>query len=567
MFHVFLLSNIAAFYVLLTHHIHMYQLNYYDPAEEGNRLRENRWPNFGRVFGFFLSIAAIVIFGASDKFKISLAMAIFFNIASAYLGWDRTVKIPLKYTKRVIRLFVSSMILYLLLVSFCMLLAVKKMQSPLIAAVSVQALPFFAAYVMMLADYINKPIEKSINQGFIDDAKRIIAADKKLTVIGVTGSYGKTSVKNILKTLLAGDYNVLATPGNFNTTLGVVITIRQHLTPLHDIFVCEMGAKKLGEIKEICDIAKPKYGIITSIGPCHLETFGSMGNIVKTKFELQEAVEQNGGTIFLNYDNDCIRKKTVDSDKVVYFTDESPYAKYKSSQNSLHSKDVRKQNEARMQDGNSQSESYAEDMKDKNSQNELCAKDIKVDENGTSFTLNLDGKDMHFQTSLLGKHNIVNISGCIALAKKLGVSNETLVSRVKMIQPVQHRQEVLKRPFGLIIDDAYNSNPDGAKSALDTLSLFDMTKIVVTPGMIELGDEFYLRNRTFGEQIADVADYVVLVGEKQTAPIQDGLNEKGYPNDKIYIYSNMADALSFAVNLKTTNKKAVLIENDLPDNY
>lgn len=520
-----IISNIAAFYVLLTHHIHMYQLNFYSPVEEKNRLRENRWPNFGRVFGFSLSIIFIMTNSFWLPYQITFAVAILLNALSAYLGWDKTAKIPLKYTKRVIRLFITTMLLYITLIIFSLLLFTDKtiINSIPIVPIIVQILPFLTVYIMMLADYINKPVEKHINNGFINDAKKILKEKKNLTVIGVTGSYGKTSVKNTLKTLLSGDYNVLITPGNFNTALGVVITIRQHLTPIHEIFICEMGAKNVGDIKEICDIVQPKYGIITSIGSAHLETFGSIQNTIKTKFELEDSVSQNGGTIFLNYDNEHIRDKKVTSKKVTY---------------SINEKNTN-----------------------------FKAENIKVDENGSSFKLNLDGEAVKFETSLLGKHNILNIAGCVAIAKTLGISNETLVSRVKLLRPVEHRQQVLKRPFGLIIDDAYNSNPTGAKSALDTLALFDMTKIVVTPGMIELGDEFYQRNKEFGMQIADIADIVVLVGQKQTLPIQDGLKEKNYPKEKINIFSNMADALNFAINLNVNNKKAILIENDLPDNY
>ena len=142
-----------------------------------------------------------------------------------------------------------------------------------------------------------------MNRWYINDAKKIIKNCPDLLVIGITGSFGKTSVKYFLDELLSVKYNVLKTPGNFNTTLGVVKTIRSSLRATHDIFLCEMGAKNIGDIKEICDIVHPKMGIITSVGEMHLESFKSIENVRKTKFELADSLPENG-KIFLNC---CLR--------------------------------------------------------------------------------------------------------------------------------------------------------------------------------------------------------------------------------------------------------------------
>ena len=153
---------------------------------------------------------------------------------------------------------------------------------------------------------------------YINDAKRILNEMPNLLVIGITGSYGKTSMKNFLYSLLSEKYDVLKTPKNYNTTMGVVKTIREELKPTHQIFLCEMGATNVGDIKEICDIVNPKLGVITSIGPQHLESFKSIENIIKTKFELADSVKQNNGTIFLNYDNNYIKNKELDMNKITY---------------------------------------------------------------------------------------------------------------------------------------------------------------------------------------------------------------------------------------------------------
>ena len=156
--------------------------------------------------------------------------------------------------------------------------------------------------MILIADIVNKPINHMINKKYINEAKKIINGMPNLIVIGVTGSYGKTSTKNFLYKLLSSKYNVLMTPKNYNTTLGVTMTIRNELKATHEIFICEMGATRVNDIKEICDIVKPKYGIITSVGPQHLESFKTIENVIKTKFELADSIPQEG-LVLLNYDN------------------------------------------------------------------------------------------------------------------------------------------------------------------------------------------------------------------------------------------------------------------------
>lgn len=520
MIYLFLISNSLAFISLLIYHMHMYQLNSYNKIEELNWIRENKYPLFGRVFGIWISLCLFIIF---YRFFLNFAIIvlIILNIITALGNREKKSKIPLKYTGRVKRMLTTCILIYIAMLIVSMYFLSFDILIPVII---IQLFCTIIPYLIMLSNVLNKPIEKYINDGFINEAKRKINSMNNLTVIGVTGSYGKTSVKHILGKLLGKDYNVLITPGNYNTTLGVVITIREHLSPIHDIFVCEMGAKGLGEIKEICDIVNPRYGVITSIGMQHLETFLSIENIISTKFELAESLPELG-TVFLNYDNEYIKNHYVNKNIISYAID--------------------------------------------NENADYVPYDIKVDENGCSFMLKMfdEEKDVKFTTNLIGKHNVLNIAGCIAVAHKLGVSTQTLIQRVKQLEQVEHRQQIIKKDFGIIIDDAYNSNPSGAKSALDTLSMFDMTKIVVTPGMIELGEKQYELNKEFGKQIAKVADYIVLVGKNQTKPIQDGIKEQGFNEKNLFIQEDMNKALMTAYSIKSQKQKAILIENDLPDNY
>ena len=150
-----------------------------------------------------------------------------------------------------------------------------------------------------------------ISHGYVKDARRILESMPGLTVIGITGSYGKTSTKNFLHSLLSVKYNVLMTPESYNTTMGVVRTVRERLRPTHQVFIVEMGAKNPGDIREICDLVRPKYGMITSIGEQHLETFKTLDNIIKTKFELADAIPRRD--CLLNLDNRYIRDIRVTS--------------------------------------------------------------------------------------------------------------------------------------------------------------------------------------------------------------------------------------------------------------
>lgn len=270
----------------------------------------------------------------------------------------------------------------------------------------------------MVVNVVNRPMEKAVNDHFIHDAERKLKEVPGLTIIGVTGSYGKTSVKFYLQTLLQEKFNVLVTPESYNTPMGVVKTIRGSLKPTHEIFVCEMGARYVGEIKEICDIVHPHHGVITSIGPQHLETFGSMENITRTKYELADALPQNG-MLFLNGDSPNVEENSGKYQNVTFYRSHSTGDGYR-------------------------------------------AEDIRLSQLGTEFTVvSPTGETERFQTRLVGEHNVINIVGAIAVANRLGIPLRDLKVPVRRIQPVEHRMEMTQHGNVTIIDDAYNSNPVG----------------------------------------------------------------------------------------------------------
>jgi UDP-N-acetylmuramoyl-tripeptide--D-alanyl-D-alanine ligase len=286
-----------------------------------------------------------------------------------------------------------------------------------------------------------------------------------------------------------------------------------------------MGAERLGEIKEICDIVKPKYGIITAIGPQHLETFKSLKNIIKTKFELADAVRDNGGKVFLNFGNEYIAKHDIKQE----------FASYGINDKQL----------------------------------DFAGLEIETSSRGSDFKIHdkSDKKTVSYNTKLIGAHNVINIVGAVAAAKELGVSLDDAVRQVKQIESVEHRLQLTRKNGFNIIDDSYNSNPVSSKKAVDTLAQFDGVKILVTPGMIELGKDERDYNYEFGKYAADYCDYVFLVNSRQAEYIYDGLKSKKYDESKIYRVSSPTEAVDKALKLGIKEEITILLENDLPDNY
>jgi UDP-N-acetylmuramoyl-tripeptide--D-alanyl-D-alanine ligase len=317
------------------------------------------------------------------------------------------------------------------------------------------------------------------------------------------------------------------TPESFNTTLGVVRTVREELKPFHQVFVCEMGARTPGDVAEICDIVKPRYGVLTSIGLQHMESFKSLENVVKTKFELLDALPDQG-VAFLNLNNPHIRAEYV----------------------------RRGQNCRTVTYGFSGNCDY-------------CARNVVTSEEGSSFFVRMaDFTEMPFETKLIGTHNVENILAAITVADFLGVQRHHIAMEVRRLESVPHRLQLIRHGKDLLIDDAYNANAAGAKAALDVLAMFAGCKILVTPGMIELGAKENELNEAFGVQASEVCDFVVLVGKRQTESIRKGLTDSGYPGEKIFVADDVFQGLAKVAELDPGGKrKIVLLENDLPDNY
>lgn len=509
--------------IKVNHSVHILQLNGYFTD------RYVRWisNNLRRAFAArdVIPLAAAVLIYMQMEV---MGYVFWFTVYSLFIFLDITryrkqgEKKKLVYTSRVKRLLVT--IILLLAATGGMAQLLPAVYNPTLAAVVLPVVNLMAFPLTGLANALNRPLEKAISYWYYRDARGILDGMPNLTVVGITGSYGKTSSKLILNRILAERFNVLATPESYNTTMGVVITTRTRLKPVDNVFIVEMGARQKGDIKEICDLVQPDMGILTAIGEQHLETFHDLETIKNTKNELVESMAGRG-VAFINADDENIRSLPV--------VNGVRYVRYGIKGENL----------------------------------DYRAGEVKYNSRGAAFTIYTPRGQAIMQTRLLGKHNIYNILGAAAVASEMGMDLATISYAVKKLEPIEHRLQV-KRSAGMtIIDDAYNSNPVGAGMALEVLQQMPASrKIMVTPGMVELGNREQELNRAFGRQAAASCDYIILVGPRQTEPIQEGLKEVQYPQDQYYVAHNLQDALQ---HLKTVAilDSVVLFENDLPDTY
>ena len=377
--------------------------------------------------------------------------------------------------------------------------------------------------IVALSAVIALPIERLIFHLYFRDAEKKLLENPRLIRIGITGSYGKTSTKFILAEILSQKFNVLATPASFNTPMGVTRIIRERLTPSHQIFIGEMGARHVGEIKELSRLVHPTIGILTAVGPQHLDTFKTLERIEKTKYELIDALPGDGLGVFLH--DDAIVTK-------LYEKTEKPKLL------------VGKENA------------------------DAWATDVSVSPQGSHFTLHLKGwEPFACTTALLGEHNIRNILMASAVAKHLGLNKEQISRGIAQLKPIEHRLQLMKTSGGVaVIDDAFNTNPRSSKEALKVLSSFPGRRVIVTPGMVELGAEEAKYNEEFGQAMASAVDVAVLVGKHHTEPIKKGLTEAGFPAENTHTVANLDEAIR-TVNGILRPGDVVMYENDLPDNY
>ncbi|HBJ98082.1 MAG TPA: UDP-N-acetylmuramoyl-tripeptide--D-alanyl-D-alanine ligase [Clostridiales bacterium] len=474
----------------------------------------------------FCLFNVVFAFIKNDYFTfLGFVFYLFFIVLSLLGERKMENKVPLKYTNRIKRLIATYCV-----ISFIIFFALLILENLIFYYFSdffklerfaiVTIFPSLMPFLIFVSDAINKPIEKRINKKFVKKVTEFL--DKSnLIKIGITGSYGKTSVKNYLRDILSVKYRVVATPSSYNTPMGICKSA-ELIKDDTQVFIAEMGARQKGDIKELCEIVKPQIGVLTGIAPVHLLTFGNLENVIKTKNEIMEYPSIQTGVF--TADNENVLKLYEDFKKEKFLAGENEKALVKVS-------------------------------------------NVKADKNGSSFDLTIDGETVTCQTEILGRHNISNVALACAVAYKLGLTLQEISEGIKNLKSVEHRLNLINENGVTIIDDGYNSNVEGTKSALETLSYFSGRKIIITPGMTELGLEQNKLNYDFGVRMANVADYVILVEGGSCNAIREGLVFGGeFDAEKVKIVASLQKAKEKLAEI-VKEGDVILFENDLTDRF
>lgn len=522
--------SLCGIYMLLNfkHDIHMLQQNSYRPE------RYWRWLRGGDISSMWrmVDVAMIFLLLANNLLPFQMASVIIaiVCVTKGFMILRKRYKKPLVFTRRVWRIYSLTALLAIgatLPVAICTAGKYYGYYAGFqISLFIILAVCIVSWLVVMIALFLLMPVEKSINARYRNEAVKILRGMPDLKVIGITGSYGKTSTKHYLQRILSEQYETLMTPGSYNTPMGVIRTVREMMKPYTEVFICEMGAKQKGDIKEICDIVHPQTGIITAVGPMHLETFKTIENVQSTKFELADALPKDG-LIVVNNDFEYCANRRVDNTGALRYASSNPEGA------------------------------------------DYTATDIKYSSEGTTFTVTgPEGRKMEFATRLVGECNVSNLLAAIIVALRLGVPEEKIRYAVGKIAQVEHRLSIARTPAGItIIDDAFNSNPSGAKMAVDVLSQFTEGKrIIVTPGMIELGDRQKELNEALGRYIGANVDVAVIVGEYNRDALLDGLRKSPLAEEDIHVADNFTEAQQLLAGFMKPGD-TVLYENDLPDSF
>ncbi len=439
--------------------------------------------------------------------------------AAGYIGlcalfafaFRKALKVPVDFTKRLIRLFICTYLLIFAALFGCgigLFCAEEAIGHPLALALRMAPVGLFPALLFAFvaaANCVMKAYEIPRGRYFIKKAARALAESACIKV-GVTGSFGKTSVKTYAAQMLSGKFRVIATPASYNTPIGIAKTVNNGGLDC-DIFLAEMGARHVGDIKELCEMVKPSVGVVTGVCAQHLETFKSLENIMREKGELARAAE-----------------KVVLGESVASMREDAFAA--------------------------------GRDFK---------AENIDICCDKTTFTLVIGENRAVVETRLLGRHAAEDIAISAALCYMLGMTFEEIVAAIPRLNPVPHRLERSESGGVVILDDSYNSNPAGAKNAVEVLRLSAGKKVIVTPGLVELGELDEEANEALGRELVGL-DTVVLVGETRVLAVRNGYKENGGDEEKLKIVPTLAAAqivLSEILQVGDT----VLFLNDLPDKY
>jgi UDP-N-acetylmuramoyl-tripeptide--D-alanyl-D-alanine ligase len=369
--------------------------------------------------------------------------------------------------------------------------------------------PFAALGLSLL---ILKPYEVYKKRQTINITKEKINSLNKLQIIGITGSFGKTSTKEILYQILKNKYKTLKTPESYNTLFGIAKVVDLELDNTYEYFICEMAAYKIGEINELCNMIPPKFGILTGITTQHFEKFGSLKNTIKAKFELVDGINNIGNIIF-NLDDLNIKSELAKRG-----------INYPS--------------------------------------NTLSTKNIQIDKSGSYIEFLFNGKTYKVKTKLFGLAHIKNILIAANMALKLGLPMEYIISQISKLDSIDNRQVLQIFGKSVIVNNTYSSNPQGFTETIETAKLVKGKKALVTPGLVELGKLEKQIHLDLGKKAKGVFNKVILVGENaRTKSFASGVHENfEFINDTRENYSTKLEEIKEKYDW-------IFLENDLTQNY
>jgi len=497
---LFYICNIVLFFtnsILINKYLHAYQLRSYNP------IRYFRY--FKNKKSYFLVsclISYFLVLLIKPARTIFIIYTIFYILNLFYIkNFIKSKKTPVKFTKKLIRIEILSILILSILCFY-------KFAFLLIIA--------FCPFIPIVANFINV-YDKLKAKHHIHTAQKKLK-NSYVKIIAITGSNGKTSVKNILLQMLSKNYIVQATPASYNTPLGIAKFINEELKFSTEFLILEYGARKRGDIKKLCKLYGADYGIITTIVPQHLETLKTTENVYKEKTYLSKFLK-NKPCVFNSDNLYCLRGYLGKAENKISCST--------------------------------------------NSKADTFASDIKFENFNTKFNLHISSKSKYLHTKLLGEHNVLNICLASALAFYLDVSFNDIVSTISGLKPTPHRLELIQSHIN-ILDDSYNCSPASAKQALNILQHMPNKKMIATPGIIEGGKSQYSINYELGKSLAKF-DYCIIIGETNKNALTDGIKNAGTSSCIVKHAKSLNEAKQHFTLLK--NNDSLLLLNDLPDDY
>ena len=533
-FILFLIFWLIAFNKKFLFWVYLWQLKEYHFGRFFAHFETRKGKNL--IFDKLLLLKMLFVLGIALNFQFSRIPLLLLFFTESVLAFNhfrkRTLKKPV-LTSKIIAIISTGFLFQILIISHLL----EAYDSARLTVLILLFLDIFIVLFSSFCVFLWHPLSYLWRLKIIKEAKRKREKLKNLLVIGITGSYGKTSTKAILTLILSKKYKVLETKFHLNSEVGISRCILKYLKPEHEIFVCEMGAYNKGGIKLLSEIAKPKMGILTGINEQHMATFGSKENIIKTKFELLEALPEDGVAV-LNWESPPIRN---------YFESKKANLKHSFSKEHFKSKIIKY---SLSKDG------------------DISVKNIRTEKEYISFDLLSKNDSIFFKVNLPGSHNVLNLLGAVLTAREVGMSLKEISEACKDITFGLSGMNLIKRQGGLNVADAsYSANPNGVISHLNYLKTWQGKKIIIMPCLIELGNSSNKIHEEIGKKIGEVCDLAIITTEDRFENIKKGWQDTARNSSEIIFEDNprtILEKIRIFTKENENPENIILLESRIP---